>query len=196
MITEKKFKSIKENYGHYASWAIWAEKGNREKDTVGDLSIFDDKKLINTLPLLNPNVILVGLNISGRIKIPYGNFHSGDSIGQDYKLRNVLKDTPFWGGYITDIIKDFEEKISGKVASYLRQNREFEKENINVFLKELEDIGANNPIIIALGNDSFDILTRNLEDKFKIFKISHYSRAISYQNYREEVNEIIKQIEN
>lgn len=196
MITKDKFLFIKENYGHYASWAIWADKGKREKENVGDLSMFEEENLITTLPLLNPNIVLVGLNISGKIEIPYGNFHSGNSNGQDYKLRNVLKNTPLWGGYITDIIKDFEEKISGKVASYLKQNKDFEKENIEIFLKELEDIESVNPIIIALGNDSYNILNRNLKGKYKIFKISHYSRAISFQNYKKEVDNIIDNLYN
>ena len=43
---------------------------------------------------------------------------------------------------MTDIIKDFEEKISGKVKDYLSKNRDFEKQNVDIFLEESNDIGA------------------------------------------------------
>ncbi len=41
MINQSKFEFLKEKYGHYASWAIWAEEGEKPKDNTGDLSIFD-----------------------------------------------------------------------------------------------------------------------------------------------------------
>ncbi len=41
MIERKQFELIKKKYGHYASWAIWADEGVKPKDNVGDLSVFD-----------------------------------------------------------------------------------------------------------------------------------------------------------
>ena len=76
----------------------------------------------------------------------------------DYKIRYALKDTMFWGAYMTDIIKDFEEKISGKVRTYLKENKEFEEENVSYFLQELDDIGSINPTLVAFGNDTHSIL--------------------------------------
>ncbi len=49
----------------------------------------------------------------------------------EYKIRYALKNSPFWGGYMTDVIKDFAEKASKKMMDYLRENKSFEKENIN-----------------------------------------------------------------
>ena len=42
----------------------------------------------------------------------FSNFHSSSSTAQDYKIRYALKDTKFWGSYMTDIIKNFPEKHS------------------------------------------------------------------------------------
>jgi len=92
---------------------------------------------------------------------------------------------------MTDIIKDFEEKISGKVKSYLRENREFEQENVNFFVKELSDVGATNPTLIAFGNESFDILKRNLKNDFKILKIPHYANYSSKEKYRQQIQEVV-----
>ncbi len=124
MIDSKKFEFIKKKYGHYASWAIWAEAGEKPKSNMGDLTILDPKINKNLFLQLKPNVVLVGLNISrGIIKVPFANFHDKRSKATDYKIRYALRDSPFWGGYMTDIIKDFNQKSSGKVISYLKANK-------------------------------------------------------------------------
>ena len=192
MISKSKFELIEKKYGHFASWAVWAEEGNKPKDNIGDISFFNIKKTPQILDILNPNVILVALNISGPLKISLGNFHAPNSTAQDFKLRYALRNSPYWGGYMTDIIKDFEEKISKNVMSYLKENKQFERDNIQMFEEELFDLGSINPIIIALGGDSYTILNRNLKDKYNIFRISHYSHFISKENYRKEVEALYK----
>ena len=190
--TRKKFDYIKENYGDVGSWAIWADVGDKPKSNMGDLTILDPDINKNLLAQLNPNIVFVGLNISRRIKKPFANFH-GDTlhypIGQDYKTRFALRGTAYWGGYMTDIIKDFEQKISGKAITYLKNNKQFEEENVKIFLQELADIGANNPTLIAFGNN---ILKRNFNHKFKILKVPHYAIYISKEKYREQVKEILQ----
>ena len=167
------FEFIKEKYGYYASWAIWADEGEKPKDNVGDLSVFDISNNPELLQQLNPNMILVWLNISrGQIEIPLANFHSAWSRAMDFKIRYAFKGSPFWGAYMTDIIKDFDQKASGKVMSYLRTNKSFEKENVKIFREELKDLGVGNPTIIYClwGICSFDLdqkpqeRTRDFED--------------------------------
>lgn len=191
MINRRRFDSVKQKYGHYASWAVWGVEGEKPKDGVGDMSFFDDPT-DQFLRELNPEVVLVGLNISGAIKRPFGNFHSDYSAAQDYKLRFALKGTSLWGGYLTDIIKDFEEKASGKVRTYLRSNPEFEQQNIAIFQEELDAIGATSPTIVALGTDSYTILTRNFSDRFSILKAPHYAMYISKENYRHRFMNLLK----
>jgi len=187
----KKFKDIKKKYGKVGSWAVGTDESTKPKSNIGDLTILDpdiNKKLLSQL---NPNIVFVGLNISRSIENPFANFHDTRPYANDFKIRDALKATPYWGGYMTDVIKDFEQKISGKVISYLRHNKLFEKENIESFLQELEDIGAQNPTIIAFGNDAYTILKRNLNKKLTIFKIPHYAQYISKERYREQVKEVL-----
>ena len=104
---------------------------------MGDLSVLDPDVNRHLLSQLNPNVVLVGLNISTwDIEDPFANFHSKRPVAQDYKIRFAVKDTDLWGAYMTDIVKDYPEKESGKVGSYLRQNRKFREENVQRFRQD------------------------------------------------------------
>ena len=186
------FEKIKKEYGHRGSWAIWQKRDETKKAKfgMGVTTFFDNPE---SLPL-NPNIILCGLNISKKIKTPFSNFHPSHSTAHDYKIRYALEYTLFWGAYMTDIIKDYEEVISGKVMSYLRKNQEFEKENIASFEEELKCIGTTNPIIIAFGNDCFKILNKHFKNKYTIYKVPHYSSNISKEKLRLKFNEISKKI--
>ena len=54
MFDYKQFEFIKKKYGHYASWALWTNEGERPKDNISDLSIFDiEKKQILTVGILS-----------------------------------------------------------------------------------------------------------------------------------------------
>ena len=177
-LTIDTYNKIKENYGNISSWAIWTEPSDiRSKLGMEDISFFENPSQ-KTLNLLNPNIILVGLNISEKILRTFGNFHPDKTSAQDYKTRFALQGSMFWGAYMTDIIKSYEEKISGNLMKYLSKNKDFEKENINIFEKELVDIGSQNTIIVAFGNDSYNILKRNLKDRYTIYKVPHYSAFI------------------
>ena len=92
---------------------------------------------------------------------------------------------------MTDIIKDFEEKISGNVISYLKGNREFERKNVKLFQQEISDLRSSNPLIIAFGNHVFNILDKHFRNKFRIVKVPHYSNHISKENYRAETEKIL-----
>jgi len=192
MFDQTQFEFIKKKYGHYASWAIWAHEGERPKDNVGDLSVFDTNNNVRLLQQLNPNIILVGLNISRRIEVSLANFHDARSQAMDFKIRYALRGSPFWGAYMTDIIKDFEQKASGKVMSYLRTDKPFEEENVKAFREEINDLGIDNPTIIAFGRDAHSVLTRNFRNEYKISRIPHYSNYSSKEKYREEVKCILE----
>ena len=191
-ITLDKFTEIKNKYGSMSSWAIWKEQEDTIKSGISDISFFENPTDI-TLNILNPNIILVGLNISQYIPKLFNNFHSDYTFAQDYKIRYAIKNTMFYGAYMTDIIKDFEEKVAGNLMKYLSKNKIFEKENIDKFEKELINIGAKDPIIIAFGNDSYKILKRNL-NKYKIYKVTHYSHFISKEKLRLEFEKLEKDI--
>lgn len=196
MITLEEFNKIKVKYGKCSSWAIWKSEGDTPKSNIEELSVLDPAKNKKLLSELRPNVIFVGLNLSrGDIEEDFRNFHSNNPYATDFKIRYAFKKSPYWGGYMTDIIKGCVEKKSGKVEKYLRENREFERQNVKDFCQELNDIGANNPTLIAFGNAThgilkrnFKILKRKLNNQFKILIIDHYaSSKWNKENYRDYV---------
>lgn len=188
MITKEHFIEIAEKYGEFASWAVWANEDIKPKSNIGDMSIFDLDKNSNLLEALNPNVIMVGLNFSRTIKRKaFVNFHDERPQGQDYKIRYAFRNTEFYGAYMTDIIKDFEEKISGNVLMYLKSNKEFELKNVWLFEQEIIDLKCSDPLIIAFGNITFDILFKHFRNKYRIKKVMHYSQQISKENYKATV---------
>jgi len=93
---------------------------------------------------------------------------------------------------MTDIIKDFEQRVSGKMMTYLKTHRSFEKDNVKVFSEEINDLGIDNPTIIAFGGAVHSILANNFKNEYQILKIPHYSNYGSKENYRNEVKRILK----
>ena len=189
-----RFNRIKEKYQYYASWAVWAE-GALPMENVGDLSVLDPTLNTQLLEQLNPNIVLVALNIAAAdIEEPWGNFHSGWHHAQDYKIRYAVRDTPLWGAYMTDIIKDHPELVAANVHAHLAHNPDVLHQNVENFKQELKDIGAEKPKLIAFGNVVHDILIDNLADEFEIFSIRHYSHFMNTDSYRNEVLELCESI--
>ena len=195
MIEINRYNKLKENYGNTSSWTIWKKADETPKSNTEDMTIFEDDHICDKL---NDKYVFVGLNGSSTHGIqedkPWKNFHSSYKYQNDFKLRYALCETEFWGSYITDIIKEFPEVDSAKVKNYLKNNPKFIKENINKFKEELKILSDEKPIIIAIGNDSYNILSKDLGNEYKLFKIMHYSNRISKENYRKEVLKILKNI--
>ena len=191
MISLNTFQRIKTNYGHYASWAVWAQEGATPKSNIDDLTVLDVNSAPRLLHTLHSNFIFLGLNVSRPIGRPLGNFHDPRPMATDFKIRYALKDTPFWGAYMTDIIKDFEEKASGEMMKYLTSDPSFEKENIQILRSEISDLKSKNPILVAFGRDAEVIAKRNLGEDFKICHIPHYANYISKESYRDQVLETL-----
>lgn len=99
MIDLDAFELVREKYGHYASWAVWAEEGSTPTSNMDDLSMFSHPKLDDVLGELKPNIVMVGLNISKRIESPLSNFHGKN--GHAHKVRHTFLGSPFWGAYMT-----------------------------------------------------------------------------------------------
>ena len=57
----EKYLKIREMYGKHASWAIWSDEDDTPTSNMEDVSFFNDREIYKQL---NPNIILVGLNIS------------------------------------------------------------------------------------------------------------------------------------
>lgn len=183
-LTLETYNKIKEKYGYTSSWAVWSEENIDTKSGMDGALLFENPNLDS----LNPNIILVGLNISEKIERIFGNFHPQTTRAQDYKIRYAIHGTIFWGAYMTDIIKK-EEKISGNLMKYVSINKEFKQNSIKLFEQEIIDIGSQNTILVAFGNDSYNIL-KPLKEKYTIFKVPHYSAFISPDYLRMKFTEL------
>lgn len=187
-VSQSTFNAVRDRFGWCASWALWSPAGATPKSGIADLGHFEAENLGSTLEKLHTDVIFVGLNISrdpGRQS--FSNFHSDNAAGQDYKLRHALEGTPFWGAYMTDIIKGFEEVSSTKLMQALRNDPALEASNLKIFLEEIELLGAKDPLLVALGSDTHKILTRNFAQRFRIRRVPHYATYVAPQAYREQV---------
>ena len=155
------------------------------------MSIFDINKNPKLLEILKPNIVMVALNFARdtNFKKPFMNFHDSNPYGQDYKIRYAFENTPYYGAYMTDIIKNYPEIDSNKVFLKLKKNPDKVKENIDFFEKELNFICSEKPLILAFGTQTFNLLEKNLDkSKYtKLIKITHYSHRISKEKYREDV---------
>jgi hypothetical protein len=60
MIDRTRFDAIRQQHGHYASWAVWAEASETPKSNVGDMSIFDVEANSSLLATIKGNVVMVG----------------------------------------------------------------------------------------------------------------------------------------
>ena len=182
MINAATYKKMHDQYRLLGSWAVWADAGSKPKSNISDLSIFNQTDILQSL---NPEIVFVGLNISrDAIQSTWGNFHDANPRGMDFKMRHALQGTEWWGGYMTDIIKNYDEVDSMKVSQYLKHNPSYEKENINLFLNELATLEAKNPKIIAVGGATYEVLSRNLSHQFRIEKVPHYAHRMSKEKYR------------
>lgn len=80
---------------------------------------------------------------------------------------------------------------SGKVKEYLREHPDIVRKNINDFVEEISILGED-PVLVALGSYTYDILNSYLGKKYRIAKIKHYSYSISKENYRKELLETLE----
>lgn len=195
MIMQSTYQAMKEMYGTLGSWAIWADESDRAKSNVGDLSAFDDPSIIKSL---RSDIVFVGLNISrDLIKLPWGNFHDSSPASQDYKIRHALNNTPWWGAYMTDIIKSHSDVDSSNVIKHLKNHPEYEIKNINDFQEELNILNVENLKIAAFGHGAYEILSRNsrvLGIDFKLVKLPHYAMRINKDIYRDRVIAELKKL--
>lgn len=191
MISNECYETMKKNYGKVASWAVWAEQGATPKSNVGDLSVFERSDILN---IINPGYVFVGLNVAGTgevLDLPiWSNFHSDYHTHNDYKLRYALKGTPYWGAYITDIIKRHSDSNGEDVMKFLKNNPDVLRDNIRSFKEEIRCLGTK-PVLIAMGGKAHRILSENLNAEYTIVPIKHYSYTISKENYRREVLEAL-----
>ncbi len=140
------------------------------------------------LSLLKNDIVMVGLNFSvlRDAPKPFFNFHGKG--GGAFKIRYAFNDSPYYGAYMTDIIKEHEEVDAKKMMQYLKAHPDLAA-HVDKFREELRDLRATAPIILAFGNDADKLLRESLDksEYRKLIKLTHYSCWISKEGYKEKV---------
>ncbi len=182
-MTRATFDLIKEKYGYYSSWAIWADAGGKPKSNIGDLRIFDMDANPSVLGELKPHIVLVGLNISrGLIHKPFANFHDPRPQGTDFKIRHAFKGTEYWGAYMTDLFKNLDEKDSNKVKALIKNDPSIIAAHVNFLRDELRHVvgkSSKKTTLIAFGDVVYTHIQKNFSAECEVKKIPHYAS----QNY-------------
>ena len=198
VISRTQLETVRKEIGGHTSWAVWSPVGAKPKSNVGDLSIFnDEEKLATTLKKLNPDIVLAGLNGSTGDTaatigaIPFGNFHSGWSRAQDYKIRFATIGTALEGAFMTDVIKHHYETDSNVVGRDLRANPDYERLKVEEFFKEIT-ILSRSPIVFAFGGMGYDLIQKYNDDRFKVYKLYHYAFTMGKEKFREETISTLK----
>lgn len=187
MIDIQQFENIKQKHGSYASWAVWANALEKKpKSNMGDLSAFDDARVLSSL---RNDVVMVGLNFSVLVDAPKPFFNFHGKGGGAFKIRYAFKDSPYYGAYMTDIIKLHEEVDSKKMMQHLKAHPDVAARSVDKFREELRDLRATAPIILAFGSDTYKLLRENLDksEYCKLIKLTHYSQWISKEAYKDKV---------
>jgi hypothetical protein len=189
MLSQSHYERIRAKHGEYASWAVWADSTGKPKSNMGVMSQFERPDILDQL---KNNVIMVALNFSRNINpVPLINFHDANPRANDYKIRFAFKGTPYWGAYMTDVIKRHVEVDSTQVMNYLKSHPEVVAKNLEILREEFADLGAERPLILAFGNDTHRLLKTNLKphEYSNLIRLTHYSHQISKEKFREEAFE-------
>lgn len=142
MVDRETFDLIKEKHGAYASWAVWAKPtGGRPKSNIADLTVLDPDQNPRSLETLR-NDVVIGLNLSRFFPMSFGNFHDPSPEAQDYKIRYAFADTPYYGAYMTDLIKGVVMLESSKLMRHLVSNPSLVSENVKGCSKSSRTSGS------------------------------------------------------
>jgi hypothetical protein len=186
MVDIQQLENIKQKHGGYASWAVWADASGNPKSNMGDVGHFENESVLS---FLRNNIVMVGLNLSRPGSKPFLNFHDPNPRANDFKIRYAFKDSPYYGAYMTDIIKSLVEVDSKNVMRCLKARPETIEENLRTFREEMQDLKATAPVILAFGKDTHKLLSENLNrnEYSKLIRLTHYSYRIGKEDYKETV---------
>lgn len=190
MINRGTFAALGKGYGTVASWAVWAEpKGRRAGEWVSDLSALDPG-------LLHDRAVMIALNSGVREKErdrpTWGMFH--DPVGRDFMLADAVRDTPFWGCYLTDFFKGLPTRDGSGLRALLRTQPGLEQAAGDDLRRELAVLTRTKPLLVCLGRQVAPYVTAHFGETHRIAVVSHYSRAMTKVSYRAEFETLVRAV--
>jgi hypothetical protein len=172
------FELLRQKYGGFASWAIWDP---RDKS---------DESIINRCQHeLNARTVMVGLNISAPLTVPWSNFHIGRN---DRKLEFAFNESEFRGAYMTDLIKAEVEVSSAELMRRIRNGSINIGPHLAFFRQEMADVGATGESnFILFGSDVKNLFRQHLNDLFpNQIAVRHYAVYGSAEDWTAEFRQI------
>jgi hypothetical protein len=176
-------------YADHGSWAVWGPLGRNPAQpftATSDISFPElaDGGLDRLLPFLNTRAVIVGLNPGNAYdpgRAPWDGHHYGGR-SNDHLSAEAFRDTPYWGSYLTDLFR-IVESDSRVLDATLAADAIAVSTGITQWIAEVQDLQADNPVIICIGVDSFTQLMAHadrLGDELairpeRIVRILHYS---------------------
>lgn len=136
MLAPSVFHDLADRYGRHSSWAVWNPANPADTQIIGQ-----------DLSCLKTSVVLVALNISGRIQTDWQNFHGRDHAR---KLMLAFNASPYRGAYMTDLIKDEVEANAGKLRARIRNGTVDVAKHVNAFRAEMHDVGVEEHALFVL----------------------------------------------
>jgi hypothetical protein len=156
---------------------------------MGDLAVLDPDLNPTLLETLRPDVVMLGLNRSRVFPGTFFNFHPDYPEAQDYKIRYAFTGIPYYGAYMTDLIKELYEVKSGNLLQQLAENPSLVSENVQWLLEEFDDLKCPAPTVIAFGGNTHRLAKEHVPSKHysRLVRVTHYSHYISKEAYRARV---------
>lgn len=108
---------------------------------------------------------------------------------QDYKIRYAFAGTPYYGAYMSDLVKGVVMLESNDLVRHLGAQPEIVAWSISTLLDEIDDLGGAPPTVIAFGSVTYRLALRHLPSSryARLAGVTHYSHYVSKGEYRKRV---------
>ena len=130
--------------------------------------------------------------------MPFANFHDPRPQGQDYKIRFAFSGTPYYGAYMTDIIKGVVLP-KGEWATRLefRTHRSLIRESVAGLLVEFADLNCVSPMLIAFGADAHRLAVEHIPPTHysRLLRVRPYSDYMSQEEYRAQRGRVTRELD-
>lgn len=191
MISRALYDKVEARYGSVASWAVWEPQGDRPKSNMGAHNVFNLEKNRTLLDTLRNDTVMLGLNLSREVKAArtFSNFHDESPHANDFKIRYAFEGTPYYGSYMTDVLKNLVIPDSQDVRRYLSNNPALVEPHIAALVAEFADLECERPTLLAFGRDAYGLLADHLDKRLyrSLIRLTHYSHQMNKEKYRVEV---------
>ena len=164
-MTRNRYEALKNDYGRYASWAVWGE------------DVYDPSVIERAVPSLHARFVFIGLSASRDLadKAPWSNYHLRHPGSREKIFAPILGAEPFGGAYMTDIVKDCAASTAAEVLAFLKNNPDALDRNVKILAGELAALGTVGAVIL-IGRDAQKIWRKcRPPARYTAYPLTHFS---------------------